>query len=358
MTEDTTIDASTITQAVRLIDPTWSLQAHEPAAGGYLPVYVLTLDTPAGSTQAVLKASPDGERHGIDVEARILRLLEARTSLPVPEVYGAVDEHDELPAPYFLSAYAPGATVERDELHTLENDHLETLARASGQYIAELHSLDLFDAYGYLERAPDRTLRGERPPTAPESVVVTHPTDSWREQVRAWTDDTVSGAATTRFGDLVPDVEPVLDDRISRLDGAFQPVLGHIDNSIENLKHDPETGEITAMLDWAFSLSVTPGYDLVLIEQSLSGGQWRLVHDTPDYTSRIRAALLDGYRREGATRALRELDRHRDLYELLSLLRSMNNLETWLSAKNATPAQIDAAVRTIRDRTRAIINDG
>ena len=358
MTDDTSLGTATIERAVGAVDPTWSLRDHEPATGGYLPVHLLGLDTPAGPKRAVLKASPDGETHGIDVEARILRLLDAHTSLPVPEVYGAVDEHDSLPAPFFLSAYVPGVTVERNELGSLPVGRLERLARASGRYLAELHELDPFDAYGYLERSPDYTLRGERPPASADTLAVADPTDEWETQIRSWGDDCLAGVAETRFADLLDDVEPFLDDRIARLDGPFRPVLGHIDNSVENVRHDPETAEITGLLDWAFSLSVTPGYDLALVEQSLNGGQWRLVRDSPDYTERIRPALLDGYREVGPSRALAELDAHRDLYELLSLCRSMNNLEPWLSVKDATPAQVDAAARTVRERTRTILDGG
>ena len=358
MADEPAIDTSTIERAVGAVDSAWSLRDHHPATGGYLPVYLLDLDTPDGPTQAVLKASPDDDTHGIDVEAHILRLLDVDTSLPVPEVHGAVDEHDSLPAPYFLSAYAPGVTVERNELDSLPDGRLERLARASGRYLAELHELDPFDAYGYLERNPDETLRGERPRASADTLVVAEPTERWRPQLRRWADGTLDGVAETRFADLLDDLEPFLDDRIARLDGPFRPVLGHVDNSVENVRHDPETGEITGLLDWAFSLSVTPGYDLTLVEQSMNGGQWRLLPDSPDYTDRIRPALLGGYRAVGSSRALAELDAHRDLYELLSLCRSMNNLESWLSVKDAAPAQVEAAARTVRDRTRTILDCG
>lgn len=358
MTNDTPISTAMIERAVRAINPEWSLHAYEPAKGGYLPVHILQLSTPDGQRRAVLKSSPDEETHGIDVEARILRLLNAHTSIPVPEVYGAVDEHDDLPAPLFLSEYAPGVTVERNELDTLPDDRLELLARTSGRHLAELHDFDVFDAYGYLKRNPDYTLCGERPPPSTDTIVVADPTKTWRQQIRASADDTLTPTTDTRFGDLVDAIEPFLDERIARLDGPFRPVLGHIDNSVENIRHDPDTGEITGMLDWAFSMSVTPAYDLVLIEQSMNGGQWRLLPESPDYTDRIRPALLEGYREAGSSHAFAELDAHRDLYELLSLLRSMNNLETWLSVKDATSAQIDGAAQTVRETALDIVGDG
>jgi aminoglycoside phosphotransferase (APT) family kinase protein len=356
MPDDTTLTAATIARTVRLVNPNWTLTGHEPASGGYLPVHVLDLDTPSGPRRAVLKVSPDGESHGIDVEARLLRLLDTHTTIPVPKVYGVVDDHPDLPAPCFLAAHAPGVTVERDALDTLPTGRLEHLARVSGRYLAELHSLEPFEAFGFLRRNPARTLRGERPPTSFDAVAVADPTPSWRTQVRAWADDPLAGLADTRFADLRGDLRPFVDERTGRLDDSVRPVLGHVDNSIENVRHDPATGEVTAMLDWAFSLSVTPAYDLVLVEQSLRGGQQRFLPDAPDLVDRVRPPLLAGYREAAPSRSLDELATHRDLYELLSLLRSMNNLEPWLDVKGVTPAELDAAATAVRERALALVD--
>jgi len=359
MTDTPTPDPNcitTITEMVHTVNPEWSVTDHTPAKGGYLPVHLLSINTPSGPTRIVLKASPDDHGHGIDTEARIFRILDAHTSIPVPEVYGAVDEHDTLPSPYFLMEYIPGTTIERPELHTVSKEVLEHVARASGRYIAELHTLRAVDAYGFLRRNPETTLKGERPPTSVTQLQVVDPVSAWQTQVRAWTDGTLDGVEDSRFADLLPDITPVLHERIDQLDRSFEPVLGHIDNSLENVRHNPETGEITAMLDWAFSLAVTPGYDLVLVEESLNGGQWRLLPDSPDYTGVIRPALLDGYCTVRSDVLRQELDDHRDLYELLSLARSMNNIETWLGSETfqgATDEQVEAAGETIRKKARA-----
>lgn len=342
------IPTTTISKMVRAINSSWNICEHTSAKGGYLPVQLLRLDTPTGTKSAVLKASADGDRHGIDTEARILRLLGAHSSIPVPDVYGVVDEHIQLTAPFFLMEYVPGTTIERTELHAVSQERLQKIARVSGRYIAELHRLDAFESYGFLKRNPEMTLRGERPPATFDQIVVTDPTTSWQAQIRTWKEGTLAGVRDSRFADLVPKIEPVLDEQIDQLEGSFEPVLGHIDNSIENVRHDPDTGEITALLDWAFSLSVTSGYDLVLIEESLNGGQWRLLPESPDYTETIRPALLDGYCEIRSESVRDELERHRELYELLSLARSMNNLSLWLGFQDAAPEQIDAAAQTVR----------
>ncbi|WP_254542942.1 phosphotransferase family protein [Halomarina pelagica] len=349
---DEPICTTTISEMVRTVKPSWSVSDHTPAKGGYLPVHLLTVDTPSGQKRVVLKSSPDEQSHGIDTEARIVRILGANTSIPVSEVYGAVDEHDELPSPFFLMEYVPGTTIERTEMHTVSEGILEHVARESGRYIAELHDLDAFDTYGFLQRNPDTTLRGKCPSTSVDQLLVVSPTESWQAQVRSWTNNTLEGVENSRFADLLPEIAQVFGERIERLDGPFEPVLGHIDNSLENVRHDPETGEITAMLDWAFSLSVTPGYDLVLIEESLNGGQWRLLPDSPDNTEIIRSAILEGYCDVRSDTVLYELKKHRELYELLSLARSMNNLEMWLGFQDATSEQVEAAARTIREKAR------
>ncbi|WP_440992255.1 phosphotransferase family protein [Haloarchaeobius baliensis] len=333
---------------VHTIEPTWTLRDRELATGGYLAVYRLSVGTGDGTRRVVLKASPDGDGHGIDTEARLLRILNANTSIPVPDIYGAVDTHDHLPAPFYLMEYVPGRTVERTEMDTVSRATLERVARDSGRYLGELHGLDAVDSYGFLTRNPETTLRGEQPPASFDQVVVAEPEASWPAQVRNWADDALRKGRDTRFGDLVPDLRPVLDERLDELDGAGEPALCHIDNSLENVLHDPETGEITAMLDWAFTLAATPAYDLVLIERSLNGGQWQFVPSAPDNSALIRNALLEGYARTGSADVLDRLAANRELYELLSVCRSMHLFEMWPNVKDASEAEVEGAAAAIR----------
>ncbi|WP_276260737.1 phosphotransferase family protein [Haloglomus litoreum] len=333
---------------VHTIEPNWTLRDHELADGGYLAVYQLSVDTDGGTRRVVLKASPDGDGHGIDTEARLLRILNAHTSIPVPEVYGAVDTHDRLPAPFYVMEHVPGRAVERTEMNTVSPETLETVARSSGRYLAELHGLDAVESYGFLTRNPETTLRGERPPASFDQVVVAEPESSWPVQVRNWADDALRKGRDSRFEDLVPELRPVLHEQLDVLDGTFEPVLCHVDNSLENVLHDPETGAVTAMLDWAFTLAATPAYDLVLIEESLNGGQWQFVPSAPDNSELIRNALLDGYSHAGSADVLEQLEATRELYELLSRCRSMHLLQMWPTVKDASPEEVEGAAAAIR----------
>jgi hypothetical protein len=109
------------------------------------------------------------------------------------------------------------------------------------------------------------------------------------------------------------------------------------------------------MVDWAFSLAVTPAYDLVLVESSLRGGQWRFVPGSPDPVEVVRPALLDGYRSAGSTAVLDRLAANRDCYELLSLCRSTHLLDVWPAVQGASPEQEAGAATAVRDALEAAI---
>jgi aminoglycoside phosphotransferase (APT) family kinase protein len=348
-TVDEPFDAATIQEMVRAVEPAWSVADHAPASGGNLPVQVLRVETPSGPERAVLKASPDDGHHGVDTEARLLGILDATTPIPVPEVYGAVDAHERLPSPFLLMEYVPGPTVERSEVETVPEAVLDRVARSTGRYLADLHGLDAVDAYGELRPAPGTTLDGGRPPASLDEVRVADPTESWQAQLQSWVEAALESVAQGRFADLTPALERALEDRIARLEGPFEPVVGHVDGSLENARFDPDSGAVTAMLDWSFTLAVTPGYDLVLVEQSLRGGPWRFLPGSPDPVDTVRPALLGGYRGRQPRGASPELRDHRELYELLSLVRSMGSLEPWLETLGATPEQVGAAAERLQE---------
>lgn len=346
---------------VGAIEPSWTVLDSEPTPAGVFPVRALRVETPSGTRRAVLKASPADAGDGVACEARILSLL-ADTPIPVPTVYGAIDDDSTLPTavtlptPAFLASYVPGTTVDQTELTTLSDHRLATLARACGRYAAHLHTLRPFDAYGFL--APDGpTLRGGRPPSTADTVRVREPTSEWQTQLRRWVEDTLADLEDSRFADRQEELAHRLEAGVERLDGSFRPVLGHIDYAPGNVRHDA-TGTVTAMLDWAFSLSVTAGYDLVMLERSLSGGHWDLLPDQPDHRDLVRREARAGYRAaENAPgdRTLHERDTHGDTYELLGICRAMANLDEWLERRGATPEQIDGAARTLGRRANEFL---
>jgi hypothetical protein len=107
------------------------------------------------------------------------------------------------------------------------------------------------------------------------------------------------------------------------------------------------------MLDWAFTVAAPPAYDLVSVEESLNGGQWRFVPSAPDRSTLVRSALLDGYAQVGSADVLDRLAANRERYELLSRCRSMHLLEHWPSVVGASPEQVEGAAAAIREDLEA-----
>lgn len=348
-TPDRSIPTEPLTALVETLAPDdWRLTEATPASGGFNAVYHCRVGTPDGPRNCVLKASTAEGSNGIDVEARVLALLGAATSVPVPEVYGVLDTHADVPTPAFLMAHVPGRAVDRRNLASVDRETFRRVVRQAGVHLAEVHRLDAVDAFGFLERDPAVALQGERPPTTPDSLRVADPTDSWPAMVRQWADDKLDPLAETRFVDVTDEVRPILHERIDDLSGPFAPSLGHIDCQLENTLHDPDTGEVTGMIDWAFTLAVPPAYDLVSVGRSMAGGPWAFVPETAAVHDLVRGALLAGYRDAGGEASLDQYRRNADCYELLSLVRTMTHLEEWLGMKGATDEQVDAAAARMR----------
>lgn len=206
---DRTIPRETLARMVRTVRPEATVRRADPAEDGHLAVYHVTLETPDGTTETVLKASPDGERHGVDTEARLLAVVADRTTVPVPAVLGAVDAHGSLPAPFFLMERLDGEKRSKRAIVDLPEASLRRLSRETGRYLAELHAVDGPDGFGQVTVEPSETLQGERPAPDPDRLSVTAllgdgSTDAteWPPVLRRWADDTLERLASTRFADV------------------------------------------------------------------------------------------------------------------------------------------------------------
>lgn len=148
------------------IEPDWTLVGRERLPAGHHHTERLTVDTASGRRDCVLKAAPAGEATGLGLETRLLAVLADRTAIPVPGVYGVVDDHDDYPAPFAVVEAAEGRAV---------------------------------DAFGFLDHR-DTPRDGSRPPGDPALVTVDEPAESWLGLLRTWA-----------------------DDRIDALEGPFEP---------------------------------------------------------------------------------------------------------------------------------------
>ncbi|MFT4891911.1 MAG: aminoglycoside phosphotransferase (APT) family kinase protein [Halobacteriales archaeon] len=344
MQYDTSLSWNELDRMVTTIVPSWDLDEATPTEGGHHVVYRLAVDTPDGTRECYLKATPQEKSPSVNLEARLLAILNAETDIPVPPVVGTVDHHGSLPAPFVLLEALPGQTTHRTELPSLSDRTLRTVARDTGRYLAALHALDAVDAYGFLT-ADGPALGGERPSGAVGTVTVEDPIWDWQERLHEWASGTVTQLEGTQFADIAPDAEPVIRSRIDDVEGPFEPALARIDNALENVLLEDNT--VSAMLDWEFSIAATPDYDIVNVAWSLAGGPYLFAPDVPDRRDLVREALLDGYRERGPTAVEEQTRANRDCYELLSALRSMTHLADWYELFDLD-GEIDTAAATLR----------
>lgn len=358
MDTNRTIPREPLSQMVSMITPSATIHEADLAQSGHLSVYHLTIDIPTGPKEWVLKASPDGDRRGIDTEARLLAIVDDHTSIPVPVVRGAVDTHETLPTPFFLMERAPGTQLPKQEIRELSDAHLKRVARQTGRYLAELHSLDGPDGYGQVDIALSESLTGNRPSVGLDQLTITDLQGSssldrneWPTVLWAWAEDTLERHASTRFEDMAEEIRPMVHECVDLLEGPFQPVLGRIDHGFHNFLLDPDTGTITALIDWAFTLSVPAAYDLVCVEANLSLGPWSVYPNTPDRCQLVRTSLLDGYQERGQSVVLDQFHQHHLTYELLALIRAMNHLDLMTDhvMPGATGEQVDITAQEYRN---------
>ncbi|WP_440990721.1 phosphotransferase family protein [Haloarchaeobius baliensis] len=353
MNDDRTVDSETIQRMVQHVEPNWRVAAATPATAGQHIVYLLTVETPAGTRDCVLKATPDGKPATCDVEARMLAIVAEHTTVPVPAMFGAVDEHETLPAPFFLSSREPGADSDRTGLGDLSGDRVDALARSSGRQLASLHAMAAVDGYGYVDVEYDEPLSGGRPSADTDQLVVTDGADDWIDCLRASVEGVVGGLEETRFADLQTVVAPAVEAAIETVEDPDDPAVCRIDHSLDNVLVDRETGAVTSFLDWEFQFAGTPAYDLAFVERSLAGGTWSFTPDAPDQHERIRAALLDGYREAGSDVAADRFESNRDAYALLVDCHELFNFDAALDVFDVGVPDREAAA----DRLRATVRE-
>lgn len=364
MSDDWAVSPAVVSEMVTTVSPAAAVDEVRPAEGGHLPVYHVTLTTPDGPRDWVLKVAPDGDGHGVDAEGRLLSLVNDRTSIPAPTVVGAVDAHDVLPTPFFVMAAADGERVPKREIGSLSDAALETLARESGRHLADLHSVAGPAGYGLVDVDRSASLTGERPSVAPDQLTVSPlqggsaaVAETWPAVLRAWTETALERHGATRFGDLTEAVGATLRERVDSLEGPFPPVLGRVDHGLHNVLLDPETGAVTGVIDWGFTLSVPAAYDLACVEANLATDPWSVHPETPNRRAAVGTALLDGYRERGRSAVVDRYGDHRSTYELLALVRGMTQLDSApeTTMPGATPAQVDAAAAAYRETVAAAL---
>ena len=320
------LPGATLQRMVDLVDPAWTVREATPAERGFCRVYRLSVGTPRGARECFLKAAPEGADAGVAADARLLAVLHEHTAVPVPEVLGVVDDHPEVPSPFYLMAPMPGEDLPYEAVGWLPNEALRTLAREVGAYLGELHRIDAIDSFGHVGYDRTRPLDGGRPSGSIADLTVRDGVGSWPAYLRGYVERELERHVDSRFDHLTPRLESWFADRIDGIDGPFGPVLGRNDHGLHNLLVDPGTGEVTAMLDWAYTLAVAPGFDLGFAAYLFSGAFLSALPDVRDRRGLVREAMLSGYR-STAPRLADVTPTRWPLYELLASVRVMNDFE-------------------------------
>jgi aminoglycoside phosphotransferase (APT) family kinase protein len=300
---------ATLRRMVREIRPEWNLRDAAAADEGTDAVYFVTVETPQGSRECVLKVCEFLDPEAFRPEPHLMALVERRTSIPVPGVVGAVDDHDDLPAPFFLMDRLDGE-VRENEASDLPVEAVERLAREAGRNLGELHGVGDFEAFGPVRLARDADRSGSGAEVDGRTVTVGKAgVASWRAHFERIADANF-GDLHDRFADLEAPLRAFVEDRLDALDREFDPVLGHDDYRLGNLLVDATTGETKAVLDWGNAHTTEVQYNLVLTEQYFSG--WA-PHDDPR-RERVRVALREGYETTSDLPRPPDFERRRELY--------------------------------------------
>lgn len=353
---------------VATVWPDWELVGAERADPATDAVYFLTLATDGAHREVVIKACGRDDPDAFRPEPYLLDTVRRETTVPVPAVYGTVDDHDDLPAPFFLMERCPGESVASPD--HLDAAALDRVARDAGRYLGEIHRLGSFARFGPLRLARDLAGGREDPgldvdsepgseaasvPDATggisgpgyEVTVAADAHDDWRGWFRDLVDALLANLPP-RFSDL----EPAVRDRLAAvedvLDGQFEPVPVYADYQLGDLLVDPASGETLAVFDFGGAYTADAEYNLAGTEHHLCG--WDGL-DT-DRRERVRENLLSGYRETNALRDDGSLWELYDLYMLATWLRGLRRFDDWYADAGETDRE--AAAETFRDVARQL----
>ena len=180
-----------------------------------------------------------------EVDAALLRLV--RGLIPVPEVLEVrrADPAADHPA-LLVTSFLPGVRADL-LLPELADARLATLGARLGRILADLAGMPMLKAGSFVDgdlRIRGFAMNGQSIDGLPEFVAL------HREAFLHW-----SQTEFERLGEVVTDAQALLDtvDRVC---------LVHSDVNPKNLMVDPDTLEITGLLDWEFAHAGHPYTDL------------------------------------------------------------------------------------------------
>ena len=259
------------------------LSATEELKDGYFnAAYRLDL---ADGFRCVLKVAPPAAvrvlRYEYDImtaEVETMRLVKARTAMPVPEIYHHDRSHAVIDNEYYLMAFLPGGPFHKLK-STLAIEDRRRIEREIGAHLAEMNAIT-GPAFGYFPSSTPRF-------------------DTWRLAF-----DFMLGGVLADGQDMsvvLPLPYDALLDLVcasySALDEIETPQLVHWDLWDGNVFVDPSTAQITGVIDFERSLWGDPlmemNFSPLARDTVFSEGYGRPMLATPQ--QRIRRALYNIY---------------------------------------------------------------
>jgi aminoglycoside phosphotransferase (APT) family kinase protein len=207
--------------------------------GYFNAAYLIEL---AGDRRCVLKVAPPDsvrvlryERDIMHAEVEVMRLVRARTTMPVPKIYRFDASRSLLASPYFLMEFVPGVAL--DKLRpTLAPADQQMIDREIGAYLRQMNEI-VGPSFGYIAPVAERY-------------------GSWRPAFLAMLDDVLADGVA--MGLTLPQFYDVIRQQAGRcaavLDEIATPQLVHWDLWDGNIFIDPATRAISGVIDFERAL--------------------------------------------------------------------------------------------------------
>lgn len=326
-----------LASGVTAVDSDWTLREATYCEHGTDAVYFLTVETPEGDREVVLKARDFLPPERFRAEPHTLRVVGARTDIPVPEVYGVVTDHDRLPTPFFLMERLSGENLEgRDE--RLDADARRRVVETAGRNLAALHDAVAFDAAGTVDATPAGELH------VPDgSDWRTHLTESLTDAATLLEDGEYEHNGDGRFSDLADPVRERVPDLVARVRDPPKLAFLHMDYRLGNLLVDPDTGETNAVLDWGNCLAGDPLLERIATENYLIN--WAVEEPLAADLRSLYHSSYEGYSKsthEGIKRQSWDEDSVW-VYRLATRLPALCNIDLWMDDASETAKDERAA---------------
>lgn len=303
-----------VSSIVEGLNEEWTVRSAEGMPGSANSLYAVDLSTPTGARSVICKCTQQDDPEAFRPEPYLLEALAERTTVPVPQVVRIVDHHEAVGGPLFVMERCAGEGV-ATRARSLAPSVRERIAYEAGRYLGEIHRVGCFGRFGNVRLASDVRGDGGGIETGDVRLTVSDDgTEDWRETfcgLTAW----FLSQLDDRFVDLEGPLRDAIDDRLHLL-GTPDPALMHLELTYWNLLVEPDTGAITAVLDFENKLVGDAAFDLVKAIDSLSA----LAPLESERRELVREALYAGYAETNTFPRGNDWANRRDLYRLAGRL--------------------------------------